>query len=260
TGNFVGNPTTQLPVICKDAGDVAIVDLDGDGDNDLIVCDGGTVSPGVTRFDNIAGGLFLVGTNAIDDAYTIATGDYNGDGFLDWAIGGTTNGTDETRILWGSASGSWTVFNSTVIGGLPEAAAHWLRARDMDGDGDLDLLYAGASQNGVLINDGSGNFSLSPIATTSSPGLPNPRLDAVDFDQDGDLDVVHLVRPGPQSYCVVEVNNGNTQFTKSWYLPLRGSPSTPASGGYCLVADLDGDGDDDIAAGGYPSTILVNDN
>jgi len=60
---------------------------------------------------------------------------------------------------------------------------------DFDGDGDLDLINAGAvnDQPVIYFNDGNGNFTTGSSFNTESEGGGFP---CADFDNDGDLDIL----------------------------------------------------------------------
>ena len=71
------------------------------------------------------------------------------------------------------------------VGAYPGSAT----TGDFDGDGDLDLINAGAvnSQPIIYSNDGNGNFSTGSSLITESEGGGFP---CGDFDNDGDLDIL----------------------------------------------------------------------
>jgi hypothetical protein len=117
---------------------------------------------------------------------------------------------------------------------------------DIDNDGDLDIVFGGDSlaskkewrnedgmgpchglswcpraYNGILLNDGTGNFYergfAFPDAVDSSNGFTYtsvPNLSVADFDGDGDLDVVrsHVGRLYAGNGISIEENIGNGQF------------------------------------------------
>ncbi|MCA9996866.1 MAG: VCBS repeat-containing protein, partial [Anaerolineales bacterium] len=113
---------------------------------------------------------------------------------------------------------------------------------DIDGDGDLDIVFANGNEqtsepNQIYLNDGLGNFELywqQPI----SEARPSGDVALGDYDNDGDLDVVfgnHGVN-NDQLYR----NDYPQGFQKVWESDTRVSTSSVTWG------DLDGDGDLDL--------------
>ncbi|MAG59150.1 MAG: hypothetical protein CMJ83_22925 [Planctomycetes bacterium] len=262
SGNFLGSTPIQLPVFCKDNGDVRFTDFDGDGDQDILIATGDTASPGLARFQNLGGDVFfLFGATFYDDAFCVEAADLNKDGEIDIVVGGLsfTTGLEETRILWGAPGAMHGLGNSTVITQTPEVGSRWIRAHDLNGDNAPDLVWAGVANQGVLLNDGSGGFTYGAAPAGPTAGFWEPRIDAADMDDDGDLDLVYVDRTataGP--YVVVSPNDGAGGFTDQWYLPI--ASATNALPAHAVPVDIDGDGDDDLVTGGTPATLIENQN
>lgn len=128
---------------------------------------------------------------------------------------------------------------------------------DLDSDGDPDIIAFGAADQrvGIFENDGTGHFTERP---DGQPELPSNAVVAVaaDFDGDGDPDLFigrWMLSP------LLWRNDGNftfTDVTDEW-----GLDTSAYGAGGPAAADIDGDGDLDLAAGNYegPSLIYRND-
>ncbi|HVG25487.1 MAG TPA: VCBS repeat-containing protein [Thermoanaerobaculia bacterium] len=112
-----------------------------------------------------------------------------------------------------------------------------LRAADMDGDGDLDLVgsHTNRSDYAVFTNDGRGHFSAGVLQ-----GLDG-WYDFADFDGDGRADrLTALYDDGSYLGLRIYYASGRTAEVA---LPDQQRPSTFS------VHDFDGDGDPDVAIG-----------
>jgi VCBS repeat protein len=144
---------------------------------------------------------------------------------------------------------------------------------DVDGDGDLDAyvptmsanLLNFASQNLLLLNGGSGNFS--DASATHLPPVLESSASAVLADFDGDFDLDLAVGNGIDSFSAqlptashLYSNDGTGHFTLEGDFP--GGPDYVSS---LAAGDVDGDGDIDLVMGrngngaGAPERLLVND-
>jgi hypothetical protein len=120
-----------------------------------------------------------------------------------------------------------------------------MKLADLDGDGDLDAVtIARSSGPYVYQNNGSGVFTLVQTLSVTFPSGSIPdgwtNVTAVNFDGDGDLDL--LLDNSRVWAPIVMLNNGSNHFTQS-FAGVVGSSFNRA-------ADMDGDGDIDIATGG----------
>ena len=142
-----------------------------------------------------------------------------------------------------------------------------VRAADIDNDGDADLFvgsrvipgrYPESSESIVLINNGKGEFSKAPDGINDALKSMGMVTDAswYDADNDGKKD---LVICGEWSSLRVFINkDGKLTETSDKYFPdaLKGWWNR------LHLADMDGDGDDDLIAGnwGLNSPIKVSKN
>lgn len=124
-----------------------------------------------------------------------------------------------------------------------------VRAVDVDGDGDKDLLVGNGpiitgAQNKLLLNDGSGRF-VDATATHLPAGLWNTLGLAVgDVDGDGDQDFV----TGDSWQNRLFLNDGTGRFADATFgrMPRQASETRDLA-----LVDLDGDGDLDLVCANY---------
>ncbi len=275
-----GSPLDGLGLASStDSHSVAYVDLDGDGDLDAVVGEGGSSlryfenlgSPRAAAFVEQTGGDnpfdgFTFGTERVEFAFA----DLDGDGDLD-AIVGAGNGTNNGLLEFLENTGTATApaFLEHSGSGEPFDGITTLDARvsprlaDIDGDGDLDLIVGTSSgELDYFLNDGSpAGFNFQQQFNGDNPfdgidvgGAAAPAFR--DFDQDGDLDLVVGTSDGVLNYF---------ENTGSATVPAfveRGGADNPFDGidvGYQskpAFADLDGDGVAELTvadkAGSFP--------
>lgn len=213
--------------------DIPLVDLDGDGDLDLV--SGAMDQQRLVWFRNNGSGNF--GSELLIDSdagwvRAIDTGDLDGDGDMDLVV----SLVNPTRTVWYPNQGSGSFVGPWVIMGSTLSAP---RIGDMNMDGALDVIVLGSF--GILwyYNDGLGYFS-GPIQVTANA---LNWYDLADLNDDGALDVVMCSSSTSSGMISWLLNNGDGQF---------GLPSSLACSGIfgrdVRCADLDQDGDKDIVA------------
>jgi Flp pilus assembly protein TadD len=203
------------------------VDLDHDGDLDLLLVGGGSLA----AFRNNGDGTFTPLPNA--DGITqggggtdAVFGDFDDDGRTDVFVA-SEKGLD--GVFHNDGVRGFTRTADTVRGGGPVAMG------DYDNDGALDLFVGGR----LWHNNGLGAFT--PAQRVRSG--PAEAATFFDYDNDGWLD---LLVTGPSGMSLYH-NDGQGRFQdRSELLPAA---VLHDSIGPVLVADIDGDGDQDILYG-----------
>jgi hypothetical protein len=239
-----------------EANAVEAVDLTGDGWTDIVIgCAGGGAGAQDLFLVNDRKGGFVNETAArfptlTESTQDVKAADLDGDGDLDLVIG---NDNQKNRLLINQGEG---VFADSARN-LPipyQEETREVLLFDADGDGDKDIVFCNLTCNAcgtftrnpqarILINDGKGRFTdetrdrMPPNTWSSWDG------GTVDFDADGDLDLIlcAIEVPGflPLSYKAYR-NDGKGKFAD---VTAEVLPSTMVGHGWDVeVADLDKDG------------------
>jgi FG-GAP-like repeat len=234
---------------------VAVGHLDRDGGLDLVATghDDAAVhawlGDGKGRFRSAPGSPFP----ALEPAgrphnHGLAVGDVDGDRVSDVV---TADQSDRSvSVLLGDGRGSLAPApgSPVALGGEPYPP----ELADLSRDGRLDIVVplVGAAGVAVLLGDGKGGFAAAP----GSPFATEPRpyaLAVADLDRDGAADVV--AAHDDTDHVSVLLGDGRGR--------LRHAPGSPVAVGTRVwrmaVADVDGDGAADIAAGFDRGVVLL---
>ena len=254
-GVFTDASASILPRIVHNTQSVLLVDVDNDGDLDLVVGNSGTcanpcigeqdqlfLNDGRGRFQNATATNF---PGVAEQTLEIAAGDVDRDGDLDLLFANTNvNTTGVQNLIWlNDGGGRFTDATST---NLPQAIDHCVAVAlaDVDLDGDLDAFFGtsnftGPEQDKLYLNDGRGRFSIAP--PTALPTLETQTRQVVfcDVDFDGDPDLI-AAQGGANRWLL---NDGQGKFS-----PAASSrfPLDLAWSHALAVGDVDGDIDQDI--------------
>jgi len=163
---------------------------------------------------------------------SVATGDFNNDGILDWALVGESG----VVILLGNGDGSFTPAASQPSVTLADAAS--VISADFDGDGILDLAIADAGSTAMTILKGNGDGTFTQVS--GEPPLSHfaNSVAAYDFNGDGKLDLVFSSAPNTIS---IYLGNGDGTFQAGLIQSMDYAPYGVA------VGDFNGDGRLDLA-------------
>ncbi|MCU0569895.1 MAG: FG-GAP-like repeat-containing protein [Oculatellaceae cyanobacterium Prado106] len=184
---------------------VAVGDLDGDGNLDLITAnfyaDSITVLLGKGNGEFRSGKSYTVGN--IGTAPTgIALGDFNQDRKLDVAVSNLSATGRNAALLLGDGKGAFESRLDLSVGGK----ALSIQAADWNGDGKLDLITPDFSTGTttVLLGDGQGLF---PSFVQTTVGVEPSDLAIGDVDQDRKLDFVAMNSGGTNAAVVLNRTN-----------------------------------------------------
>jgi hypothetical protein len=167
--------------------------------------------------------------------YSVAVGDFNGDGILDLA---TANfGGNAVSILLGESGGMFHAPVNYPVGPLPSSVA----VGDFNGDGFLDLAVTNTDNFGsngsvsILLGNGDGTFqsAMNYAAASGSPWF----LTVADLNQDGKLDLAVANHDGD---LAVYLGKGNGTFQPGVNYVGGQNPQSVAAG------DFNGDGVPDL--------------
>ena len=239
SGGFSAQTTCAVGDIDDSPNSVAIGDLDGDLDGDVIAATNDlyyTSNVSVLLGDGSGG--FSAPTNfaVISYPFSVAVGDLDGDGDADDIA--VVNGSDDNvLVLLGDGSGGFSAQTTFAVGVAPYSVA----IGDLDSDGNVDDLAVaniGGDNVSVLLGDNSGGFS---AQTTFAVGNAPTSVAVGDLDGDGDADDIAVANVNDDNVSVL-LGDGSGGFSAQTTFSVGNAPNSVA------IGDLDGDGvADDIA-------------
>lgn len=232
---------------------VTVVDLDRDGDRDLIVSVLGDIRPN----DGVIGQLLwfeqttsgFVRHLVLDDVRRVAdcqAGDFDADGDLDLVV--AVFGYAHGEVLWLENLGEGRFLDREL---LSAPGTIHVPIADYDGDGDLDIATVVSQDEEELWgfeNLGEGKFRRRRLWYSLNFNLGSAGLVRDDLDRDGDIDLVLPVGDNLEEAgsfplgchgCIWFENVGGWNFTPRRIAEFGGTYAA-------AVDDLDADGDRDV--------------
>ncbi len=264
-GSFASETLIAAPAVgSQPEGYTAVADFNEDGRPDVVTATN-------TTFYN-SGAALVVGLSSGSNTWTtkqipvpvntgpVVTADFNHDGHQDLA----TAAVNGIYVFSGDGKGNFTLSQTLPIAyQVPCAGAihcGWtdLEAADIDGDGNIDLLFPIADKNLILIYYGRGDGSFeSPVSLSTADDVRFVTLH--DMNGDGFPDLIL------SGHALVRILHGLGHRT------FEATPNYYAANPYpqkVRVADVNGDGNPDLLVpnGGYSSileygqtfTVLMN--
>ncbi|MBU1050250.1 VCBS repeat-containing protein [Candidatus Bipolaricaulota bacterium] len=231
--------------------DMALADLDGDGDLDAVL---GRSGPDVILLNNGFGVFTDTGQRlGTSISAEVELGDMDLDGDMDVVV----DGWDGDGHVWLNDGAAMFSSNYPLTG--PDWHVNGLALGDLDDDGDLDALLVSSlyDSHQVWLNNGAG------LLVDSGQRLDAPDgygAQLGDLDNDGDLDAVVIVGGEPRIGIAVWMNH------EGRFVSVH-IEAEEALGRDVALGDLDSDGDLDVFAafleyrGGFqprPNRIWLN--
>ncbi len=244
---------------------MAYADLNKDGLEDVVVCEYGNYTGALTWYENNGQGGYT--KNILRDkpgAITAIIKDANKDGLPDIYV--LMAQGDEGVFLYENQGGG-KFKEKRLLSFLPLNGSQHIELADFNKDGFDDIVYVcgdNADKTPILknyhgiyifLNDGKGNFTQSYFYSLN--GAYKAMVN--DFDLDGDLDIAAIsffpdyLRYPQESFIYLE-NKGNLTFQDYSF-----SEATKGRWIVMDAADMDGDGDTDIALGSFVYFIAAGD-
>lgn len=244
-GSFAGPVPLGSFALQASANFVLAGDFNHDGYTDLILMGGEPSSQNLFQvlMNDGTGHFTLASTGVLPSAATVAvsaaTGDFDGDGKLDFVYGAAANG-EALSLFLGNGDGT---FSNPVPLGPTGGQVFSPSAADLNADGRTDLVYvfapfSGGNQIRELISSSGGGFTDLPISNLPSP---TQGFAVADFNNDHIPDIFAVDANGlGRAY----LGAGNGTF------PSAGTPIFACDGFLAappLVAgDFDSDGNVDV--------------
>ena len=234
--------------------DVALADLDGDGDLDAFVANIQFTAPPQNRvWINQGGaqagspGTFFDSGQGLGDgqSYAVALGDLDGDGDIDAFVGNSS----ANRVWLNDGTGTFQADAQQLGANITLDIA----LADVDDDGDLDAIAANldsGAPNTLWINQGGFQGGTEGVFVAAGL-LGMTQADSVavgDLDGDGDPDAMLGVSFGTPPANEIWINQGGAQSGTPGVFTDSGQRLGDGATVSVSLGDLDGDGDLDAFA------------
>jgi len=233
------------------------IDIDGDGDNDVISAS--YLDNKIAWYENTDGlgtfGTEQIISSSVTKATSVYAIDIDGDNDIDILSSSST----DNRIYWHENTdsqgnfGTKQMVNSSWLF-FPESVS----AADIDGDGDNDVVSASSTYDRVVWyeNNGLGSFGSGHIVSSNTIGANDVTVYTCDIDNDGDIDILSTSL-NDNKIAWSENIDGLGTFSAEQII------NNEFEGVSVCASDINGDGNIDVIYGAlnYNNTLIMwNDN
>ena len=237
-GNFGSQQIITSDVnFVNQTGSIYSVDIDNDGDYDVLSASGGDNK--IAWYRNIGNGVFdatqqIITTNALQ-ARSVYSVDIDNDGDFDVLSASWL----DNKIAWYENLGNG-IFGIQQNISTNTMGAVCVYGADLDNDGDFDVLSGSAADQKIawFENLGNGLFGAKQILADAS-GLKS--VTAVDLNSDGSLDILYTLYNADKIIYIKNLGGGLFDTTQTITSVADGVNAV-------FLSDINGDGNIDIIA------------
>ena len=248
---------------------IEVTDLDQDGERDFVVADLGTFLPQDhtlgrvvwVRLPSSGEPLSTVLLDKVGRVADVRPGDFDNDGDIDLIV---------AEFGWRKTGRVLLLRQIGREAGVPHFQTEVIDERhgtihvppvDLDGDGDLDfvaLVSQEFEEIDAFLNRGDGTFERQIIQLAGDPAFGSSGIQLIDFDHDGDWDVLYSNGDSLDSK-LLKPYHGLQWLENEGDFPFRSHRLTDLPGASrALAADFDSDGDLDVVATAWVPDELAN--